>query len=489
MYKTTSVARSFGHASTFANARTATAIAGEQMRLAAVWDPLRTALVVLVVLLLSRAHQHYTLLASFRPALLLVVASIGYAYLHPRYLASGNILRFWPMRVTAMLGVWACLSTAFGISLGRSALFILDSYSKTLACAFLVALAIRHVRDLYTFVWAYVIACGILAYLSLFVFKIERGNGFNARLGGLYMYDSNDVCVVVLVGLALALLLLTVVRGWKRGMLLVVLLGIGTTLARSGSRGGFVGLLATGVAALFLANGVSVVRRLFVAGVISAAIVLAAPPGYWRQMQTIAHPEHDYNLTSPDGRKAVTLRGLGYLRQHPVFGIGIDNFVRAECTISPLASVRINEALKCSAPHNSYLQAGTELGVPGFFLWVFLVFGGIIAPLRLRRRLPQAWRRGKDSERFLYAATTYFAIAMVAFAVTSFFLSFAWMDPVYVLAAFLTGLYASIPRQLEMNASVPTRVPAQPFTRRFAGWRVALSAQRAAAIASSHALR
>jgi O-antigen ligase len=93
------------------------------------------------------------------------------------------------------------------------------------------------------------------------------------------------------------------------------------------------------------------------------------------------------------------------------------------------------------APHNSYMQAGAELGYPGFIAWVSIVIGGIVAMLRIRPRLPHSWRRGRDRERFLYEATTYFPLAMIAFAVTSFFVSFAWMDPIYILAAFISGWY------------------------------------------------
>ena len=104
--------------------------------LSLVRDPLRITLFVLTILTISRVHEHYPVLAKSRPALFLVIASIGYAYLNPRYLTRTNVLKLWPMRLVAALGVLACCSAAFGISLGGSASFILDSYVKTLAYAF-----------------------------------------------------------------------------------------------------------------------------------------------------------------------------------------------------------------------------------------------------------------------------------------------------------------------------------------------------------------
>jgi O-antigen ligase len=441
-------------------------------------DPLRMTLFVLTIVTISRVHQHYPVLEKFRPALILVIVSIGYAYLNPRYLTRANVLRLWPMRLVAALGVLACSSAAFGISLGASASFILNSYAKTLAYAFLIAVSIRHVRDLFTFVWAYVISCGILSFFSIFVFGISKGNSYVTRLNNLYTYDSNDLGVVLMVGLPLTLLLLNVERGTKRWFLLLILIGISATMARSGSRGGFLGFIAVGVAALILADGVSAARRLSVFVAVLIALAVGAPPGYWKQMGTILRPKEDYNYTEVDGRKAVMERGIGYMTQHPAFGLGINNFARAECTISPkIASARLNGPMRCTPPHNSHLQAAAELGVPGFLVWISLVVGGIFAPMRLRRRLPKSWRRGTASERFIYGATGFFAVSMVGFAVTSFFVSFAWMDPIYVLAAFLTGLYVAARVQFEEGGHGRYGAAfGSSSSSPAAGWRVARSA-------------
>jgi hypothetical protein len=455
--------------------------------LALVCDPLRTALFVLTVITISRVHQHYPVLEKFRPALLLVVASVGYAYLNPRYLTGANVLRFWPMRLVTALGVLACASAAFGISLGGSASFILSSYAKTLAYAFLIAVSIRHVRDLFTFVWAYVLSCGILAFFSLFVFGIAKNGGYVQRLNNLYTYDSNDLGVVMMVGFPLTLLLISVERGTKRWLLLLILIGISATMARSGSRGGFLGFVAVGAAALVLVNGVSASKRLLVLVAAFTVLAIGAPPGYWKQMRTILSPKEDYNYTDVDGRKAVMQRGVGYMSQYPAFGVGIDNFNRAECTISPkIASLRINGPMRCTPPHNSYVQAGAELGIPGLLIWVSLITAGVFAPLRLRRRLPKSWRRGTRSERFIYGATAFFPVSMIGFAVTSFFVSFAWMDPVYVLAAFLTGLYVATRVQMEEGGGDSVGAASgKSSPTRAAGWRVKQSAWRSYALEQS----
>jgi len=337
------------------------------------------------------------------------------------------------------------------------------------------------VRDLYTFIWAYVLSCSILSFFSLFIFGISKSGSHVTRLNNLYTYDSNDLGVVMLVGLALTLLLLTIERGAKRWFLLATLAGIAATMARSGSRGGFLGFVAVGIAALIIVQGVTPAKRLLMVAATFIILAVGAPPGYWAQMATILSPKKDYNYTDVDGRKAVMERGFGYMMLYPAFGLGIDNFSRAECTISPkLASHRFGGPLRCTPPHNSYLQAGAELGLPGLIVWVMLVFGGIFAPLRLRRRLPKSWRRGTQSERLIYGATSFFAVAMVGFAVPAFFVSFAWMDTIYFMAALLTGLYVAAQAQLEVTGRAAATGQSAPVVSpgMVAGWRVRQSAWR-----------
>jgi O-antigen ligase len=337
--------------------------------------------------------------------------------------------------------------------------------------AFLLVFSIRTVRDLFMYMWAYVISCGILSFFALFVFGLSKNNSAVTRLDNLYTYDANDICVVMMVGLALTLLLLQVSKGTKRFALIINLVGIGVTIARSGSRGGFIGLVAFAAVGLFLINSVSFGRRSMILGVVSLALMIGAPPGYWEQMQTVLAPKDDYNYSSRDGRKALAERGIGYTMQYPIFGLGIDNFSRAECTISSkLADMQVSRGVRvrCAPPHNSFVQAAAETGVPGFLVWLSLIVGGIASMLSLRGRMPQRWRTGNDIERFLYGSTHFIVLALVGFSATAFFVSFAWMDILYIVAAFMAGLIISVQAykaELAGNTGAPVAAPSKR------GWR------------------
>jgi len=228
---------------------------------------------------------------------------------------------------------------------------------------------------------------------------------------------------------------------------MAVLIGISAILALSRSRGGFIGLLAVGLALMFMLTTVPIAKRLGFVGALVVALLVVAPGDYWETIQTLQDPTADYNWSDTYGRKKVWERGIGYMLERPLTGLGIGNFPRAEATISDVAVNfvdRIGVSLRWGAAHNSFVQAGAELGIPGLVLFCLLVFGGIVGVTRLRRRLPRAWARGDPEQRFVYYATVYLPVAFVAFASTAFFLSFAWRDPIYLIGAYVAGLYTAV---------------------------------------------
>lgn len=439
------------------------------------FDPYRMVLFALMFITIGRAHQHFSFLAPFRPALVLVFLAGIYAYLNPKYLAIGKVLATFPARVIAALGVMACLSVPMSISMGASAMFIISEYSKVLLFAFLLILGIRHTRDLYTLMWGFLLGTGFLGYLGTFVFKLRatRGDDF-ARIQSGYTFDSNDMGLVCVVGLVFAVLMVQVARPKARLAAFVVLAALGITIAKTGSRGTFVGLVGVGIALLFLLQSVPVVKRLMFVIVTGIVLLFAAPQGYWDQMATLLNPSQDYNMTAEGGRKKVLIRGLGYMMRNPITGLGISNFGRAEGMISARAEAREWDptlpGVKWSAAHNSYLQAAAEMGIPGIVLFCMLVFGSMFGLFRLRRRLPRSWLHGDAEERFLYQAATHLPIAFIGFAISGTFVSFAYLDLVYILAAFTAGLYVSVEGKLRRGSGpIPAPAPAAAARRTYRG--------------------
>ena len=422
-------------------------------------DLLRLALFMVVALSIGRMHQHYGFLAAFRPALVLVGLATALALMQPKSLNSAPLLKTWPVKIVAAIGAMALASALLGISLGASATFIISDYSKTLLLFFLLVAATRNARDLIAFTWAFALGCAFLIYLSLFFFQVSTAGGSSiARLWHLYMYDSNDINSILVIGLGLIALLAQTSTGVGRYAAVLMMLGIGAAVSRSGSRGGFLGFVVVAAALLVSLNRVSVLKRAGFVAVIGIGVLLSAPPGYWDQMSTILTPKEDYNWTAEYGRKQIITRGVGYMMDYPIAGLGINNFQRAECTISAKAQeVRPGGKMLCIAPHNSYLQIGAELGFPGLTLWLIMIFGGIVKLHALAKRLPRHWENGDWEARFLFHAPRYFSICLIGFSVTSFFVSHAYLDPIYLLMALMAGTYAAVADRIRRERAVTTQ--------------------------------
>lgn len=432
-------------------------------------DLLRWFIFALVVMTISRIHAHFPILAAARPGLLLVAGVIALLVIRQESLTKAPGIRTWFAAVLLALAAAACLSAPFGISFGGAARSFLDVYSKVLLLAFFLLVAIRSVDDLWFFVWAYLVGCLLLIYLAFFVFHLTLASDSDImRLQNLYTYDGNDVCVVLLIGLPLALLAYRVARSpLAKAVAAVVLLGGAGVVAKTGSRGGFLGLAAVGVVLLFAGAGIRLSRRVAFVFVAGAALFLAAPAGYWRQMETVLRPAEDYNWSTEYGRRETWGRGIGYMLQYPFFGVGLLNFPRAEGTISEKARTAMaGTSLRWRSAHSSFVQIGSELGVTGLALFSMLVFGGVVAMVRVRHRMPAEWGRGPPRERFLFLAPVCFGTAMLGFAVSGAFVSHAYKDHFYILVALMSALYGLAgSRDLSAARRVRTRRTAHRESR------------------------
>ena len=412
-------------------------------------EGLQFVLFLLVVVSISRIHNHYGFIGAIRPGVTLLSLAGLFALLKPRSLDfAGYSTR--PVQVVAALVVLACVSVPFGLSMGNSAKFLLEGYFRMLAVYVLLLMAIRTPRDISNFVWAFVIAVAILTWMAMFVFQLGEGQGQMMRLGNLYMYDANDLGVFLLMGIPLTLVVMDSSGKWGRIFGAILLGAIGMSLARSGSRGAFVGLVGLVFAFIVWARHIDIVKRVSAVAVIFIALAVAAPPGYWDQMRSLQDPTEDYNWEAESGRRKLAKRGFGYMLRYPLTGVGIDNFNKAEWQISSMAQeLGRQKAIPGKAAHNTWVQIGAELGVTGLLLWLTLLFGTIFAVARTRKQLPVSWKRGPPDQRLLYSLSFYLPLAIWAFAVPSTFVSHAYMDPMYYLAALSAGYLVAVRRELQ----------------------------------------
>lgn len=400
------------------------------------WDLLLVCLAVYVAAAVGRVHQLFRALLPFHLALVSAALALLLYFLSQtgmrrvERIASGTTL------AVAGLLAWAALSVPFALAPGVAFHVLADSFVKTVVMFAVIAGAVRSTRDVErlatTFFAVTVVYAGV-------VLARDHLGGADWRLGDLYDYDANDFATLVACAMPLGLYLVLAARR-RPALRLFGLAGLGVLgvgLIRSGSRGGFLALLA--VIAWVLLRFTTLPVRARVAGlaVVLAVVVAAASGRYWNQMQTILNPSQDYNSTSEGGRLQIWKRGLAYLASAPVFGVGAGNFQTAEGTISPLArAAEYGGPVRWSAPHNSFVQVGAELGVPGLVLFVAMLGCAFRALARTARR---AARDGPEGARVARLAQS-LAAALVAFVVGGFFLSLAYADMLYTLLALAVAL-------------------------------------------------
>jgi O-antigen ligase len=410
-------------------------------------DALSLTIFLLIIVSISRIHQHYAAVASLRPALSLIAISGLLIALNPSRLSSAAF-RTWPARVVAALVVLALISVPFGLSMGNSAKFLLDVYFRVLFVYLIVASIWNTPRTISYLVWAFVIAVSILCWQAIVVFELGAGMGDQLRLNDLYTYDSNDLGVLLLMGIPLSVTVFEASKSWGKLFGLLVLLATGVAIARTGSRGTFVGLIGLAASFIVWARHIPLSRRVVSVVVVVAALAAAAPQGYWEQMRSLQNPTEDYNWDSESGRRQLAQRGVEYMFRYPLTGLGVNNFTKAEWQISSMAEqVGRRKGIRGKAAHNTWIQIGSELGVTGLVLWLLLVFGTMWAVARTRKQLPVAWKRGPPAQRLLYSLSFTLPLAIWAFAVPSTFVSHAYMDPMYFLAALSAGYLVAVRRE------------------------------------------
>ena len=438
-------------------------------------DALLYAVALMTATYVWRIQDLFPVLGSMKINLLAAVASFGLVLMDRD--PARRVARVRTPIVICALSLIALSILGLPTSLWprNSAMFLLTGLVPNVVLMILVAMSVRGMNDLR---WlAIVNVIGACLY-SLFVLVTFDGGA--GRLGNLIYYDSNDLALVLVCTIPFAILLL--VGGGRTHHLLALgsLLLITTTLVKTGSRGGFLGLVA--VVAYLLVAFRAIPRRvriLAVAGAFAGISVLAGEE-YWSSIRSLGDPAQDYNWSgmSTEGRMEVWKRGLGYLAAHPVLGVGLRNFTIAEGTLSEESRSRAERGsgFKWSTAHNSFLEVAVELGVLGLACFIGMFASAIRALGRIKSPTsrPHASRQSTSSPRpepvsiAAVAVASALTASLVGFIVCGFFVSAAYLSFLYVVLGMTIGL-VKVGRATHLHptrlarpmvpAPVPTRIP------------------------------
>jgi O-antigen ligase len=183
------------------------------------------------------------------------------------------------------------------------------------------------------------------------------------------------------------------------------------------SRGAFLGMLVVFVFFAFRLVRRSKLGMVLLVITAATAIILLAPSGYGTRLLSIFIPGLDPG-GSADSRRGELIRSAYVALRHPLLGVGMGNY-------QPLMS------LKGLVTHNSYTQVAAEMGMTA--LVIYLMF--IVAPFRKLSAITRETFGTRKDSRFYYLALGLQA-SLLAFMVSSFFLSVAYSWNLYYLVGY-----------------------------------------------------
>ena len=329
-------------------------------------------------------------------------------------------------RLIVAIFILSVFSVPTSVHAKASVMFLTGNFGKTVILVGVLIASVRDRQDLDRLLRMFVL--GGVGYVMISMAFAGAG-----RLGG-GSYDPNDLGLFTVSTIPLCVYLIR--RGAPTmdrivGLGAAAVLLIGTVL--SGSRGGFLALLAVAAYGLL---GLSVVRkskRLVVTAIGAAVMLGVGGDSYWSRMRTILAPQEDYNWAgqAESGRMEVWKRGLGYMARRPLTGVGVDQFTVAEGTMAPQASRQeYGIGWRWSAPHNSYVEIGAEVGVFGLAAFVAMLW----VAFREARAIGRTATTAED--RLLGQA---FAGIIVGYALGCGFLTQAYATYLYFALGLLTA--------------------------------------------------
>lgn len=374
---------------------------------------------------------------------------------------SGALTRVMTSRIAALLmgmTVWMGLSVPFSVWIGGAMEFYLNKWLQTALIFVITAALLSTVRHIYYALC--VMAFSILVGAAL---SSAMGGSVEGRLvidNGSRFADPNDLAQFLLLGMCFALAALK--KGSPMFVRAALFPGLGLILIaflRTGSRGGFVGLMAVTVM-LFLSGSGGQRVRAVLAGVIIVTLTLTVIPESIRARYSyifgIHNQEEDQGEASAEARQQLFWRSVRITMHHPIVGVGPGMFAVAENNLAiDLGFARGS----WHETHNMYTQVSSEDGIPAFLFFVAVLVTMTKTLSRIRRLQQQYDDPGiAEAARLAY----WIRLALIGFLVTGIFLSCAYSELFFVLCGLTVALQRSISRSLVTVAAPPPAITAQP---------------------------
>jgi O-antigen ligase len=413
-------------------------------------------LMLLLLAIFSRLQDHVSYLHL--PAILLALGLIA-------SFVSGGLYRALqpPLgRYLTALTFWLGLACVFSIWRGGSVPIYLGTWLTSYAQYMVVAGLLIALSDLSFAIWISVIGIFYTALSSILtgVTELGRTSTGYSRFG-----DPNDLAQILIVGICLCGAAFSSKKSGLIGRVLVIALAFTmlVAMARTGSRGGFIGVLVV-LGVLMIQSSVLGKIRIVLICLLIAICSAALMPRVLlsRYLTVLGDKEAEQHLSdgaaaSVQSRKQLLLNSLYITAQHPLLGVGPGNFMMEDDTIA--RSVGLLHGA-WHETHNMYTQMSSEAGLPALFFFTAMYVWGL-------KNLNAVCRAGRQSHdpviQDAAAIAFWMRLAVIALMSTGFFLSVAYAPEPLVLLAMTVCLERAVrTRMATIPAPAPIPMPARP---------------------------
>ena len=266
--------------------------------------------------------------------------------------------------------------------------------------------------------------------------------------GATFMGDGNDfsLSVVLLLPFALELALGAPNKTWK--ILYFVVLGVLIlTIISTQSRGATLGLGA--VFAYLWWRSPRKGPALVAIAVALFGVLLYAPDVYFQRMKTLSNVEQESSAES----RLKAWRAGALMAQDNVLGVGAGNFPHN------FPKYRSSDApVRWMTAHSMYFLALGELGFLGLLLVLWMVFGNVVANVRLRRQIVELKTGPPEQVGEDIRLLNLMSASVLGLAISGAFLSVTYYPHVFTMTAICISCRSLIAvRYPELLAARSTR--------------------------------
>ena len=366
----------------------------------------------------------FTFLVYFRPYELfptlswlsksaLVVALFTLAAFVPTQLGLENQITAKPLEIKLVFAllITGLLSVPLALDPSR-ALQSFTEYLKVIVMFVVMINVLRTPRRLINLVFLVLLASCVLSVGALNDYRLGnlalQGRRIAGVIGGLFS-NPNDLALHLVTMIPISFALMLGSRSLLKkclylGCAVLLMAGMVATF----SRGGFLGFVFV---VGFLVWKFAPRNRIVFGAVAVAALIatIGIAPGAYRSRIS------NMNDASAVARTDDLKRSLLVAARHPVFGVGMDNYIIYS---------NVNKTT-----HNAYTQVAAEMGVVAVFIYIAF----LVTPFRRLGKIEQATAKGKPS---IYYLAIGLQASLIGYMVVSFFASVAYLWYAYYLVAY-----------------------------------------------------